>query len=94
MIITVTTSTVTTMLGPSDWFLISSQPAMELNAAVGIPAVASLIAFLITKELANSTNHTSSMRVARIARFLNVAILPLAISFAVIVAVKAIGIAY
>jgi len=76
MITTVTTSTITT---------VTTVAAMGLAAGITIAAVVCLILFLTTKELAGAKASTSSLRVAR---FLNVSILPLVIVFAVIVVVK------
>jgi len=55
--------------------------AMGLTVAIGAAAVVSLIIFLTTKELASATHSNSSLRVAK---FINVGILPLAIAFAAI----------
>jgi len=60
-----------------------------LTASVGIITVASLIAFLITKELASSNG---SGTFVRIAKFVNVGIIPLLITFAVIVTLDIIAI--
>ncbi len=76
MIITVSTGTVTT---------VTSIAAMGLTTAVSIAAVASLILFLIIRELANAGGSGTSLRIAR---FFGVGILPLVMAFAVIVAVK------
>ena len=76
MISTVTTSTVTT---------ITTIAAMGLTAVISIAVVATLIAFLAIKELAGASNSGSPRRVSR---FLNVGILPMAMAFAVILAVK------
>ena len=81
MITTITTTTVTTIA------------AMGLTAAVSIAAIAILIVFLTAKELAGANRLGSSLRIGRIARFVNIGILPLAMAFAVIVAVKIIEIA-
>ncbi len=76
MITTVTTSTVTT---------VTAIAAMGLTAAISIAAVISLIAFLTTKEVAGATHSSSHLRIAK---FVNVGIVPLIIAFAVIVIVK------
>ena len=76
MIITVTTSTITT---------VTTVAAMGLTAAVSGAAVAGLILFLVTRELASASGSSTS---SRIARFFNVGILPLMMAFTVIVAVK------
>jgi len=59
--------------------------ALGFTTAISIAAVVSLILFLTTKELAGS-NGSGTFR--RIAKFVNVGIVPLIIVFAVIVAVK------
>lgn len=73
MITTITTTTVTTVA------------AMGLAAGITIAAVICLILFLATKELAGASGTTSSRRVAK---FLDVSIIPLAIVFAVVVTIK------
>ena len=78
MITTVTTVTTVTTIA-----------VMGLTAAISIAAVVSLVAFLTTKELASAGHFRSSTRVAK---FVNVGILPLAIAFAVIVAIKILGV--
>ena len=77
MITTVTTVTTVTTIAVAG-----------LAAAISIAAVVSLIAFLTTKELAGTGHFKSSVRVAK---FVNVGILPLAIAFAVIVIVQVLG---
>jgi len=77
MISTVTISTVTTVIAAT---------SMGLTAAIGAIAVASLIVFLTTRELAGASG--SSGKSVRIARFLSVGVLPLMIAFAAIVGVK------
>lgn len=69
MITTVTTSTVTT---------VTMIAAMGLTATITVAALVTLIAFLTTKEVSGAVH--SSARV-RIARFVNVGIVPLAIVF-------------
>ena len=76
MITTVTTSTITT---------VSTIAVMGLTATVSIAAVVSLIFFLTIKELANAGRTGISLRIARC---FNLGILPLMMTFAVIVAVK------
>ena len=67
----ITTITVTTVVG--------------LGAIISMAAVASLMIFLASRELANAgLSHFSS----RIARFASVGIVPLVMAFAAIVAVK------
>ena len=73
MITTVTTVTTVTTIA-----------ALGLTTVLGIAAVASLMFLLITKELAGSKSSGTSLRIAR---FVNVGIVPLLIVFAVIVAV-------
>ena len=77
MIITVTTVTTVTTIA---------------TTSAGVVAVASLITLLAIKELASTSHHGSSPRIARIYKFVNVAILPLVIVFATIVAVTIIDI--
>lgn len=74
MITTVTTVTTVTTI-----------TAMGLTATVSIAAIVSLIVFLASKELAGASRSTSLLRVAK---FVNIAILPLVMAFAVIVCVK------
>ena len=76
MISTVTISTITT---------VTTIAAMGLGMAVGAGIVGTLIAFLVTKEL---TGASQSITAQLSARFLNVSIVPMAIVFAVILAVK------
>lgn len=59
--------------------------AMGLTATISIAAIVSLILFLACKEITGASRSGSYLRIAR---FLNVAILPLVMAFAVIVAVK------
>ncbi len=77
MITTITTVTTVTTIAVAG-----------LTAAISIAAVVSLVAFLTTKELAGTGHFRSSLRIAK---FVNIGILPLAIAFAVIVAVKILG---
>ncbi len=76
MIITVVTTvtTVTTTIA-----------ALGLTAAISIACIVTLILFLATKEL---TGVSSSGTLLRIAKFVNVGILPLVLAFTVIVGVK------
>ncbi len=76
MITSITTSTVTTVMMMS---------ALGWTAVIGVAAVIALIAFLITKELAGARLSPSPERTAR---FLNITIVPMAMVFAAIVAVK------
>ncbi len=74
MITTVTTSTITT---------VTMIAAMGWAVVISTAAVASLIAFLATKELASASLSSSSQLIAR---FLNVGIVPLMMVFVVVVA--------
>lgn len=76
MVTTVSTTTVTT---------VTAIAAMGLTAAIGMAAAVILILFLSTKELASAGSSRFSLRVAR---FLSIGIMPLAMVFAVIVVVK------
>ncbi len=58
---------------------------MGFTATFGIAAIASLIVFLATKELAGTGGSSISLRIAR---FVSVGIVPLVIAFAVMVAVE------
>lgn len=62
--------------------------AMGLTAAISVAAVVSLIIFLTARELVSASD---SITATRVARFFNVGILPLAMTFAVIVVVKIAG---
>ena len=62
--------------------------AMGLTVVISIAAVVSLICFLTIRELVSASDSGTALRVAR---FFNVGILPLAMAFAVIVAVKIAG---
>ena len=74
--ITTTVTTVTT---------VTTIAAMGLTAAISIAAIVSLVVFLTSKELAGASRSGAFLRIAK---FVNVAILPLVMAFAVIVAVK------
>lgn len=76
MITTVTTTTVTT---------VTAIAAMGLTSVITGAAVAVLILFLATKELASARSSGTSLRVAR---FLSIGILPLAMTFMVTMAIK------
>ena len=76
MISTVTTSTITT---------VSTIAALGLTATISVVAVATLIVFLITKQLVGASPSLPSQLIAK---FLTIGILPLIMAFAVIVAVK------
>ena len=74
MITTVTTVTTVTTIA-----------ALGFTAAISIAAVVLLVLFLTTKELAAANRSGFSLRVAK---FVSVGIIPLAIAFVVIVAMK------
>jgi len=76
MITTVTTTTITT---------ITTLAAVGLGAGITAAAVVCLIVFLMTKEIVGVGVSTSSRRIAR---FLNVSIIPLTIVFVAVLAVK------
>ena len=79
MISTVTVSTITTVTS------VTSIAALGLGASISIFAVLLLIGMLTTKELAGA----SDGRVSRlVSRCLNISIIPLVVSFVVIVALK------
>ena len=63
----------------------STVAAMDLTAAVGIAAVVSLIFLLTARELVSVSGSSIS---SRITRFFGIGIVPLVMTFAVIVAVK------
>tara|TARA_Y100000294_G_C8291168_1_gene230847 strand:+ start:99 stop:347 length:249 start_codon:yes stop_codon:yes gene_type:complete len=81
MVTTVSTTTVTT---------VTTIAAMGLTAVLSMAAAIILMLFLSTKELAGVGISGFSMRVAR---FLSIGIVPLAMVFAVIVVVKIIEVA-
>ncbi len=76
MITTITTTTVTT---------VTTIAALGLIGSISIAAIVTLIFFLTTKELASSISSGTSSRKAK---FVSVGILPLAMAFVTIVAVK------
>lgn len=76
MITSVTTSTITT---------VTMIAALGWTVAIGVAATVALIAFLTTKELAGASLSPSLQRTTM---FLNIAIVPMVMVFAVIVAVK------
>ncbi len=59
--------------------------ALGLTAAISVAAVATLMVFLATRELASASNSPLSLRIAR---FASIGVLPLVITFAAIVVVK------
>jgi len=67
---------------------ITTMGATGLTVALSIAAVVSLIVFLTAKELAGTTSSGSPWRIAR---FVNVGIVPLIIVFAVILATQIFG---
>tara|TARA_B100001971_G_C17747763_1_gene313903 strand:+ start:226 stop:474 length:249 start_codon:yes stop_codon:yes gene_type:complete len=81
MVTTVSTTTVTT---------VTTIAAMGLTAVLSMSAAIILMLFLSTKELASVGISGFSMRVAR---YLSIGIVPLAMVFAVIVVVKIIEVA-
>ena len=66
---------------------VSTIAAMGLTAAISVAAVATLIGLLTTRELASASYATPPQRIAR---FLNIGIIPLVMVFAVIVVMKVI----
>lgn len=79
MISTVTVSTITTVTS------ITSIAAMGLGASISVFAVLLLIGMLTTKELAGASDGS---RAKLISRCLNISIIPLVVSFVVIVGLK------
>ncbi|MCX5996211.1 MAG: hypothetical protein NTV42_01060 [Chloroflexi bacterium] len=79
---TVTVSTITTLTSVTG---ITSMAALGLGAGISIFAVLLLIGMLTTKELAEASDGS---RQRLISRCLNISIVPLVMSFAVIVALK------
>jgi len=76
MIITITTSTVST---------VSTVAAVGIGTVIGVIAVLTLVLFLTTRELASTGNSHFSLYIAKAAA---VGILPLAMTFAVIIAAQ------
>lgn len=76
MITTVTTSTVTT---------VTALTQMGLTTIIGIFAVASLITFLVTKEISAVAGSSANVWMPR---FVNVGVVPLTFAFIVIAVVK------
>ncbi|MFC2069987.1 hypothetical protein ACFLTB_02280 [Chloroflexota bacterium] len=74
MVTTVTTITTITTIA-----------TLGISAFISIAAIAALVIFLVTRELAVSSNSPVS---TRIAKFASVGILPLVIAFAIVVIVK------
>ena len=74
MITTITTVTTVTTIA-----------AMGLTAALSIAAIASLVIFLTTKELASANRSGPSVRIAKFAK---VGIMPLAIAFGAILVTR------
>ena len=75
MISTVTTATVTTI----------ASATVSMLAGLALLAILTLLALLVTKELVSSSDHP---RLQRLSQVLNVAIIPLLMTFVVIAAVK------
>ena len=65
--------------------VVTTIEAIGLAAAISVAAMVSLVVFLASKELAGANRSGTFLRVAK---FVNVAILPLVMAFAVIVAVR------
>jgi hypothetical protein len=82
MISTVTVSTITTVTSVTS---ITSIAAIGIGASISIFAVLLLIGMLTTKELAGASEGS---RAKLVSRCLNISIIPLVVSFAVIVALK------
>jgi len=82
MVSTVTVSTITTITSVTS---ITSIAAMGIGAGITIFAVMLLIGLLTTKELVGASD---GGRQRLISRCLNISIIPLVVSFAVIVALK------
>jgi hypothetical protein len=76
MISTVTVSTIST---------VTAMAALGFTAKIGIAAVVVLIACMVTKELTGARLSSSYQTVSR---FLNVAIVPMIMVFAVIIGIK------
>lgn len=77
MITTVTTVTTVTAIA-----------ALGLTTAISAAVIAALIGFLASRELASAAHSHLSLRIAR---FVSVGILPLAMAFTTIVVVKIAG---
>ena len=82
MISTVTVSTITTVTSITS---ITSIAVLGLGAGISIFAVLMLIGMLTTKELVSASEGS---RAKLVGRCLNISIIPLVVSFAVIVALK------
>ncbi|TSA55579.1 MAG: hypothetical protein D4R38_00240 [Dehalococcoidia bacterium] len=83
MVSTVTVSTIATVTS------ITSMAALGIGAGIAIFAVLLLIGLLATKELVGASDGS---RQRLISRCLNISIIPLVVSFAVVVALKVFGI--
>lgn len=81
MITTITTSTISTITTVTS----SVTATISLGVIFGVVAVVTLLLFLCVKELAAASTGNSQKVLAR---FLDVGIIPLAIAFVLIVAVK------
>jgi hypothetical protein len=86
MVSTVTVSTITTVTSITS---ITSIAALGIGASISIFAVLLLIGLLTTKELVGASDGS---RQKLISRCLNISIIPLVVSFAVIVALKVVEI--
>ena len=82
MISTVTVSTITTVTSITS---ITSIAVLGIGAGISIFAVLMLIGMLTTKELVGASEGS---RAKLVGRCLNISIIPLVVSFAVIVALK------
>jgi hypothetical protein len=82
MVSTVTVSTITTVTSITS---ITSIAALGIGAAITIFAVLLLVGLLTTKELVGASDGSRQMLISRC---LNISIIPLVVSFAVIVALK------
>jgi hypothetical protein len=86
MVSTVTVSTITTVTSITS---ITSIAALGIGASISIFAVLLLIGLLTTKELVGASD---GGRQKLVSRCLNISIIPLVVSFAVIVALKVVEI--
>ena len=82
MVSTVTVSTITTVTSITS---ITSIAALGIGAGISIFAVLMLIGLLTTKELVGASDGS---RAKLVSRCLNISIIPLIVSFIVIVALK------
>lgn len=85
MITTITTSTISTITTVTT----SVTATINLGVVLGAVSVVTLLLFLCAKELAAASNSNSQKILAR---FLDIGIIPLAVAFVLIVAMKVIEI--